>query len=72
MPLLALLLTRLLHIPHMPAAILVTALAMPAAANITIFSEMFGKDSIFASKCVSVSTLLSILTVPVILSLIGN
>ncbi len=72
MPLLALLLTRLLNIPHMPAAILVTAVAMPAAANITIFAEMFGKDSIFASKCVSVSTLLSILTAPIIISLIGS
>jgi predicted permease len=72
MPLLALLLTRLVNIPHMPAAILVTAVAMPAAANITIFAEMFGKDSTFASKCVSVSTLLSILTAPIIISLIGS
>ncbi len=71
MPLLALLLTRLVGLPALPSAVIVTAVAMPAAANITIFAEMFNKDSVFASKCVSVSTLLSILTAPVIISLIA-
>lgn len=71
MPLLALMLTRLAHLPAMPSAILVTATAMPAAANITIFAEMFEKDSVFAAKCVSVSTLLSIVTAPLIISLIA-
>ena len=71
MPLLALVLTRVAGLPAMPSAVLVTAVAMPAAANITIFAEMFEKDSIFASKCVSVSTLLSILTAPLIISLIS-
>lgn len=71
MPLLALLLTRLSGLPALPSAVLVTAVAMPAAANITIFAEMFEKDSVFASKCVSVSTLLSILTAPLIISMIA-
>jgi len=71
MPLLALLLTRITGLPALPSAVIVTAVAMPAAANITIFAEMFEKDSIFASKCVSVSTLLSILTAPLIISLIS-
>lgn len=71
MPLLALLLARLVGLPVLPSAVLVTAVAMPAAANITIFAEMFDKDSVFASKCVSVSTLLSILTAPLIISLIA-
>ena len=71
MPLLALLLARLVGLPALPSAVLVTAVAMPAAANITIFAEMFDKDSVFASKCVSVSTLLSILTAPLIISLIA-
>lgn len=70
MPLIAVAVTRIPVIPRMPAAVLVTALAMPSAANTTVFSEMFGKDSLFASKCVSVSTVLSILTIPIIVSLI--
>ena len=71
MPLLALILTRIVGLPMLPSAVLVTAVAMPAAANITIFAEMFDKDSVFASKCVSVSTLLSIITAPLIISLIA-
>lgn len=70
MPLIALALSRIPGIPELPAAVAITALAMPAAANTTIFAELFNKDSVFASKCVSVSTLLSIATIPVILSLI--
>jgi predicted permease len=70
MPLIAICLTFIPGIPHMPVAVLVTALAMPAAANTTVFSELFNKDAIFASKCVSVSTLLSILTIPLVVSLI--
>ena len=71
MPVLALLFARLAGLPALPSAVLVTAVAMPAAANITIFAEMFDKDSVFASKCVSVSTLLSIVTAPLIISLIA-
>jgi len=70
MPLLALALTRIPGIPDLPAAVLVTALAMPAAANTTVFAEIFNKDAVFASKCVSVSTLLSIATIPLVVSLI--
>ena len=70
MPLIALALASIPGIPHMPAAVIVTASAMPAAANTTVFAEMFDKDAMFASKCVSVSTLLSIITIPTIVSLI--
>lgn len=70
MPLIALALTRIPGIPPTPAAVLITALAMPVGANTTVFAEMFDKDAVFASKCVSVSTLLSIITIPAIVSLI--
>lgn len=70
MPLLALGLAKLSGLPDMPTAVLVTAVAMPGAANITIFAEMFNRDAVFASKCVSVSTLLSIITIPLIVSLL--
>ena len=70
MPMIAFGLTRIPGIPVLPAAVLVTALAMPIATNTTVFSEMFNKDAVFASKCVSVSTLLSIITIPVIVLLL--
>lgn len=70
MPLIAFALTRIPGVPAMPSAVLVTALAMPSAANTTVFAELFNKDAVFASKCVSVSTLLSIVTIPLIVSLL--
>jgi len=69
-PLIAIALFKIPGIPAMPAAVIVTGLAMPAAANTAVFAEMFDKDAVFASKCVSVSTILSIVTIPVVVSLI--
>lgn len=70
MPLLYFVLALILGIPSLPASVLVTALAMPSAANTTIFAEMFDKDAVFASKCVTVSTILSIITAPVVISVV--
>ena len=41
MPILAFFISRLAGVPPLPASITVTSLAMPVAANTTIFSEMF-------------------------------
>ncbi len=57
--------------PKMVTSVIITAAAMPIAANTTIFAEMFDKDSVFASKAVTLSTMLSIITAPLIVSLIG-
>ncbi len=64
MPLIAALIVGITGFPTQLGAILITALAMPAAAATTMFSEMFDKDAVFASKCVTISTLLSVLTIP--------
>ena len=40
--------------------------AMPAAANTEIIAEMYGKDYEFAARCVVVSTVLSLVSVPFI------
>lgn len=72
MPLIYFALALLIGVPSVPAAVLVTALAMPSAANTTIFAEMFDKDAIFASKCVTVSTILSIITAPIIISFVTS
>jgi len=72
MPVLAFLASKLAGVPSLPAAVTVTALAMPAATNTTVFSEMFDKDSVFASKCVTVSSLLSIITIPLIIGWVAS
>ena len=41
-----------------------TLIAMPAASNTAILAEMYGRDHSFAAKCVFVSTVLSLITVP--------
>ncbi|HPT78605.1 MAG TPA: AEC family transporter [Candidatus Atribacteria bacterium] len=52
-------------------AILVILSAMPVAANAVIFSEQYGGDSGLASRCVGISTLFSIVTIPLVLLLLG-
>jgi predicted permease len=69
MPALAAVLFRIAHVPSLPGAIVVASIAMPAATVTTIFSEMFDKDAVFSSKCVAISTLLSIITAPAVISI---
>lgn len=71
LPLAAYGILSLIGAPKMVTSIIVTAAAMPIAANTTIFAEMFDKDSVFASKAVTLSTILSIFTAPLIISLLG-
>lgn len=68
MPLIGWGVTTLLHMPGITGAVLVTALAMPAATNTAIFAEYNGKDSVTGSKIVAVSTLLAIATAPVLIA----
>ncbi|TYQ18095.1 UNVERIFIED_CONTAM: hypothetical protein Cloal_0502 [Acetivibrio alkalicellulosi] len=72
MPLLAYGLTLILNVPKVAADICIVVLAMPVAVNVAVFSEKFDSESLFASKTVTVSTLLSIITIPLILLLIGT
>lgn len=48
----------------------VVLLAMPVASNTAAMAERYGGDFAFASACVSVSTLLSVVTVPLVTWLI--
>ena len=64
LPVLALGLMRLAHVPTACVQVAVTLLAMPVAANTSLLSEMYGRDYSFATKCVVVSTVLSLATVP--------
>lgn len=38
--------------------------AMPAAANTAVFAELYGNDSVLASKLIFISTLFSVVTIP--------
>ncbi|HML47711.1 MAG TPA: AEC family transporter [Clostridia bacterium] len=50
----------------LPVAVTVTLVAMPVAANTAILAEQYGADNRFASRCVFLSTVLSLVTVPAI------
>jgi len=65
-PLLFAILLKVLHAEEMVMNICVILLAMPVASNTAAMAERYGGDHVFASACVSVSTLLSVITVPFI------
>jgi len=50
------------------AACIIPACA-PVAAATSLFAQKFEKDVVFASKCVALSTLFSIVTMPLFVSL---
>ena len=63
-PLLFALGLKLLSVDAMTMNLCVILLAMPIASNTAAMAERYGGDYVFASACVSVSTLLSVVTVP--------
>ena len=69
-PVLFIALLKLIGTDAMTMNISVILLAMPVASNTAAMAERYGGDFTFASACVSVSTLLSVLTVPFITWLI--
>ena len=50
--------------------ICVLLVAMPAAANTAIFAEKYDADALLASRCVALSTIFSMITMPFILSIV--
>ena len=66
----AVILKLLFHADAMTMNLSVILLAMPVASNTAAMAERYGGDYVFASACVSVSTLLSVVTVPLITWLI--
>lgn len=70
LPMTTLLILRLIGVEKILMDIAVIIVAMPAAVNTVVFSENHGGDSVLASKIVFLTTMLSILTIPVILLLL--
>ena len=69
-PLIAIAAVRLLGLSGLAIGVCVVLSGMPAAANTAIMAEMYDGDSVFASRRVAISTLLSIITIPVVITLL--
>lgn len=63
-PLLVLLGCRLGHVDSLVTGVSVVLSGMPAASVTAVMGAKYGKDEVFATRCVVLSTLLSMVTVP--------
>lgn len=66
-PLLTLIIMRLLHADRLLLEIGVTIETMPVAVIASILAEKYGGDTKLASKCIFISTIISMITIPIIL-----
>ena len=71
LPAIALGLGRLLGLDNVSLGISVLMTGMPAGATAAIFAARYGSDAPFATKCVVMSTLLSMLSLPLWCYLVG-
>lgn len=66
LPLIILLITRLIHLDILPANVCVLLSAMPAASTTAMLAQKYDGNANFASKLVFMSTLFSLVTLPLI------
>jgi len=69
LPLIVCVIGKLIGLPHDMILFATVEAALPSAASITMFSEMYGLNSGYASQTVGTSSLLSVGTMPLILLL---
>ena len=72
LPLVALGLCRLVRLDPIASGVAVIMTGMPAGSTAAIFAARYPSDAPFASKCVVLSTLLSMLTIPMWCYIIGT
>ena len=65
-PLMFLIILRAAGVREILWQVVVVLTAMPAAANTEIIAEKYGKDYQFAARCVAVSTIISLFSVPLL------
>mgnify|MGYP000887231229 CR=1 FL=1 len=70
MPLLVVTGLYFLRLPSLPAQVLILQTAMPAAALTAVFAEKYNGDTLLASKTVFLSTVFSLVTIPLIVVLL--
>ena len=66
LPLIILIIVKIIHIDLLPANLCVLLSAMPVASTTAMLAQKYNGNAIFASKLVFVSTLLSLITLPII------
>lgn len=66
LPVIYMVLLKLAGVETILWQVAVVLTAMPAAANTEIIAEMYGKDYQFAARCVVVSTVISLVSVPIL------
>lgn len=71
LPLLAIAACYLLKPPPLITNMCVVMAAMPSATNTAVFAEIYDGDSPLAAKCVGVTTLLSLFTIPAVVYLMN-
>ena len=59
-----------LHVPYPLLIVAVLTSAMPSASTTSVYAQKFGGDVSFASFCVMMTTLLCMLTIPLLYSLL--
>lgn len=69
LPLVVCVIGKLLSLPHDMILFITVEAALPAASSITMFSEIYGLNSGYASQTVGTSSLLSVGTLPLVLLL---
>lgn len=71
MPALALLVARLLHLPAMESAVLVLFFALPTAPTAYVLTRQLGGDGHLMAGIITLQTLLSALSLPLVLALLA-
>lgn len=71
MPVLWIILLRIIKMEPVLVTMCVLMVAMPAASNTAMFAEKFESDTLLASKTVVFSTMVSMLTIPVIVNYVS-
>lgn len=69
-PVIAIIITRIMNLDQTVATALLITSACPCATATPLFATKFGLDAEYASEIVSISTILSVITIPVIMFLV--
>ncbi len=71
LPLIGFVLMKILHLDPLLTAVALILTGMPAGSTTPLLAAKYGADEDFASRCVIFSTVLSLLTAPLLLLLLG-
>ncbi len=71
LPAVTLIVCRLIGMAELPMGVAVISTAMPAAAFCQMFAERYDREITYASTGVSISTILSLVTLPLVMLMIG-